>query len=158
VYNNVVISDKNKLGFSLLEIIVVFVIIALAATLALPKLISMIETARAKEALEAFQFLRSSIERCAYWKAGSYLTCSKMEYLDVDDPATSPNSHFVYTIQTDFEFWVAVSRPPLFRINAIRNVLDGGDGRSGIRYVKEHNGDVAIYGSGVFSSIQRIQQ
>jgi len=81
-----------------------------------------------------------------------------MEYLDVDDPSTSPNSHFVYTIQTDFDSWSGASASPLFIIDATRNVLDGGDGLSGIRYVKEQNGDIAIYGSGVFSSIQRIQQ
>lgn len=50
MYNNVVIFDKNESGFSLSEIVAVFVIIALAATLALPKFTSMIETTRAKEA------------------------------------------------------------------------------------------------------------
>ena len=54
----------NRKGFTLLELIIVIVIVGVLASLALPRLFSVIEGSRATEALSTIASIRSAMERC----------------------------------------------------------------------------------------------
>ncbi len=112
---------RTKTGFTLLELIIVIVIVGVLASLALPKLFSVIEGARAAEALSAIASIRSAMERCYLMNNGSYMGCAfgpGYNFLTIDDPGTSPNAHFTYNIPlVSSLFYVII---------ADRNALDGG--------------------------------
>jgi prepilin-type N-terminal cleavage/methylation domain-containing protein len=108
---------NKTLAFTLLEIIIVIIIIGVLVASALPKMFSMIEKARAAEAIAAIGTIRVSMER-AYLMQGTYQTIS-LDDLEIDDPTTSPNSHFAYVI--------GPYGKDSYSIIAYRNTLDGGD-------------------------------
>ena len=55
-----------KKGFTLLELIIVIVIVGVLASLALPKLFSVIVGARSTEAIATIATIRSAMERCYF--------------------------------------------------------------------------------------------
>ena len=111
---------KNKKAFTLLEIIIVIIIIGVLASLALPRLFSVVEYSRSSEAMVAFTSIRASMERCYLMNNGSYSSCN-MDALDIPDPTSSPNSHFEYSV---------FPNDPVdggYSILIRRNTRDGGD-------------------------------
>ena len=86
-------------GFTLLELIIVIIIVGVLASVALPKLFSVIEGSRATEALVAIGTLRSSIERCYLMNSGSYENCG-FNSLDIESPTQAAGSHFKYGLGT----------------------------------------------------------
>ena len=96
---------KNK-AFTLLELIIVIIIVGVLASLALPRLFSVIEYARSAEATATITSLRSAVERCALHHNGAYYTnCSGggsfgWDDLDIPNPRKSPNSHFCYVVDS----------------------------------------------------------
>ena len=108
-------------GFTLLEIIIVIIIVGVLASIALPRLFSVIEGARATEALSAISSIRSAMERCYLMNSGSYMGCAfgpGYNFLTIDDPATAPNAHFTYGLP--------LVSAGSYVIIADRNALDGG--------------------------------
>lgn len=112
-------KSKNKSGFTLLEVIIVIIIVGVLASLALPRFFKTVEYSRAMEALSNLGTLRNAMGRC-YMPSSSYTPCS-MGALDVEDPGTSPGTHFAYTIPG------ALLQPTTFTLRATRNSIDGGN-------------------------------
>ncbi len=57
--------NKNRSGFTLLEIIIVIIIVGVLASLALPRFFNTIEYARSTEALNMIGTLKRGADRCA---------------------------------------------------------------------------------------------
>ncbi len=62
----------NNKGFTLLEIIIVIIIIAVLASVAMPKITSSLTFAKSKEALGAIPSFRQAMEECYLLNNGSY--------------------------------------------------------------------------------------
>ena len=95
----------KKKAFTLLEVVIVVVIISVLASLALPRLVNMIEYSRSSEALAILGAIRASMERCYLMHGGSYAECKPEQYVVGGDPygldiipENDPNQHFYYTI------------------------------------------------------------
>ena len=56
---------RNKSGFTLLEVIIVIIIIAILASVAMPKVTSALQFAKAKEALGVIPPMRTALDACA---------------------------------------------------------------------------------------------
>ena len=150
-------ENKFKNAFSLTEIVVVTIILAILVSLALPRYFKMIEASRAKEALDNLISLRESMERCYAENHGVALKPNpqtdadvfcRFDTIDAEDPSNAPNSHFTYSIYIEhaghYEFW------------AVRNSRDKGNnsGEDRISLVHDGDGDIWIQGFGVFSNIR----
>lgn len=66
----------NKSGFTLLEVIIVIIIIAILASVGMPKLSSMTNKAKAKEGLSAIPLIRSDLEQCYLMSNNTYAGCT----------------------------------------------------------------------------------
>ena len=144
---------QNKKGFTLLEIIIVIIIIGVLAALALPRLFKTVEFSRSAEALNSFTVIRGAMERCYIASSSpSYANCNLTSgspltsNLDVEDPATSPNSHFTYDIQKE--------DLNSYSILATRNTLDGGQTSSTITLSVNADGTITKTGAGAFNGIR----
>ena len=93
---------NKKSGFTLLELIVVIIIIAVLASLALPNFFRTITQARAAEALRNLGTLRGSVQRCLYARAddilGTLQYCQIKTNLDISDPDTIVGHKFTYVV------------------------------------------------------------
>ncbi|HRZ40295.1 MAG TPA: prepilin-type N-terminal cleavage/methylation domain-containing protein [Candidatus Omnitrophota bacterium] len=118
---------KTTQGFTLLELIIVIIIVGVLASIALPKLFSVVEGSRAAEALAAISSIRSSMERCYLMSNGTYFGCQINTYaptndsLDIENPEKSPGAHFRYLVTSGAPF----TRND-YVIISIRNAVDGG--------------------------------
>ncbi|HOD12231.1 MAG TPA: prepilin-type N-terminal cleavage/methylation domain-containing protein [Candidatus Omnitrophota bacterium] len=65
----------NKFGFTLLEVIIVIIIIAILASVAMPKISGALHYAKAKEALGVIPSVRSAMDACAMMGGGEYTNC-----------------------------------------------------------------------------------
>ncbi|MEW5895232.1 MAG: prepilin-type N-terminal cleavage/methylation domain-containing protein [Candidatus Omnitrophota bacterium] len=97
-----------KNGFTLLELIVVIIIISVMASLGLPKLVDMVKSSYAPEAMQSFSVIKDAIDRCLLMSGigDSSVDCDALAVsqciayegvLDVDDPFNDPRSHFMKT-------------------------------------------------------------
>jgi prepilin-type N-terminal cleavage/methylation domain-containing protein len=111
---------SKKQGFSLIEIIIVIIIVGVLASLALPRLFTMVEFSRSTEGLNTLSALRQSVERCGKiagaGAVSNFATC-QLANLDIGNPGTAINSHFAYTVGAGAN---------TYTITATRNTLDGG--------------------------------
>ena len=92
---------KKKKAFTLLELIIVIIIIGVLVKLALPKMFTLVERARAAEAVATFATLRSAIDRCILMVGAAGKDeelCEQWGNLDIEDPSLAPGSHFNYQI------------------------------------------------------------
>ena len=134
---------RSRSAFTLLELIVVIIILAVVVGLALPQLMKTIEYSRVNEAWNTISSIRNSVERC-YLARQTYKGCNSFDSLDMEDPSNVPNSHFIYGLPgpyTDKEYV----------ITATRNTYEGGDGTSWVR-LHATGFEVERSGGGVFSS------
>lgn len=111
--------NRNKTGFTLLEIIIVIIIVGVLASLALPRFFATVEFSRGQEALTAISSVRGGLERCFVSKGGSSYSGCTTANIDTGDPLVgAPNAHFT----------IAVSGQSAtgYTITATRNTVDGG--------------------------------
>ena len=134
---------QNRSGFTLLEIIIVIIIVGVLASLALPRFFRTVEYSRGTEALTNINAIRQSMERC-YLQKGTYVGCDVVGNLDVEDPTTSPNAHFTYTIPA--------AAATTFTITATRNTRDGGNG--GTITIEQTATSILRSGTGPFVGVQ----
>lgn len=137
---------NNKSGFTLLEIIIVIIIVGVLASLALPRFFATVEYSRSTEALSSIAAIRGAMERCYLQASGSYSGCTAFDtQLDLNDPGTSPNAHFSYSIGS--------ATATGYAITATRNTVDGGTSGDTI-VVTQTTTAVTRSGTGAFSSIK----
>lgn len=90
----------KKSGLTLLELVIVIIVIGVLASLALPRLFSVIEGSRAAEAIANIASIRSAFERCYLINNGSYEYCHLNNggyTVDIEDPSNSAGAHFSYS-------------------------------------------------------------
>lgn len=98
---------SQKSGFTLLEIIIVIIIIAILASVGLPKFTQMTNQAKANEGLMAIPAIKSSMEQCYLMSNNTYAGCTPDSALDdnfkyfnkdLDGAAISGQSTTAYTV------------------------------------------------------------
>lgn len=92
---------RSKAGFTLLELIIVIIIVGVLTSLAVSRIFTSIERAKAVEAMTTLATLRSSMERCMLKNNDGDGLCfmssiTNDNELDIDDPADAPGSRFFY--------------------------------------------------------------
>lgn len=135
-------------GFTILELIVAIIIVGVLASLALPRLFSMIEYSRSAEAFVSIASIRSSMERCFLQNNASYIGCGDggFDELDIDNPRLSPNAHFDYVITR--------TAGDVYIIQAIRLNRDGGNAGDMIALRQIDAGAIERSGTGAFLNIK----
>ena len=133
--------DKNKSGFTLLEIIIVIIIVGILASLAMPKFFKTVEYSRATEALGSLGAIRRAMDIC-YQPTQSYAPCTDFTRLSIEDPGAMTGAHWTYA-------WT-IAPPSAFVITATRNALNGGVAADTITI----NQNGAKTGTGNFQNIQ----
>jgi len=126
-------------GFTLIEILIVVIIIAVLAGLAVPMFQGTVEKSRKAEALSVLSALRHSEMR--YFAANNTYT-TNMALLDYNPTVADTSGqtvHFAYTVPTG----TAVA----LVCRATRNAVDGGDGTSTVNV----NQAGVVSGTGVFA-------
>jgi len=66
---------RNRSGFTLLEVIIVIIIIAILASVAMPKISGALHYAKAKEALGVIPSIRTALDACALMQNNNYTNC-----------------------------------------------------------------------------------
>jgi type IV pilus assembly protein PilE len=136
--------NKNKSGFTLLEIIIVIIIVGVLASLALPRFFRTVEYSRGTEALTNLSAIRQATERY-YLQRSTYVGVA-MGNLDIDDPSNSPNSHFG-------SYGFSGLGATTYTITATRNTRDGGT--AGDTVVLTNNGaTITRSGTTAFVGVQ----
>lgn len=91
-------SRKLRNGFTLLEVILVLIIIGVLASLAVPRLLRMVEFSYATEALRTTGDIKRALNNCAVNSDSmDYAPCCFFSRMNIDDPGLAPGSHFNYT-------------------------------------------------------------
>jgi len=138
---------KDKIfGFTLLELIIVIIILAVLASLALPRYFKFVDLSRSSEAIAAMTTIRYSMNRCFSIHA-DYNYCDEFDELDVDDPSSLAGN-----LKAHFDYEVTQLAPQAFLLEATRNTLNGGDGTSMILLI-ENSTSVTLSGTGVYSGL-----
>ncbi len=131
-------SYPSKLGFTLLEVLIVIVILGVLAGLAVPVYKGQVEKSRKAEAI---RFLDATRESEMRYRALNNTYTNQQASLDFDpNIATGGQAlHFAYNI--------SIGNASQLVVRAKRNTLHGGDGSSAV-YIDEKGN---ITGSGVFA-------
>ena len=135
---------KKRGGFTLLEVIIVIIIVGVLASLALPRFFSTVEYSRATEAMQAIATVRQSMERCYLMRVSYTGPCATFGNLDVEDPNTTPASHFTYAI---------TSAATSYTVTATRNTRDGGNTASTV-FLNFTGTAINKGGTGAFGAVQ----
>ena len=85
----------KKKGFTMLEILIVIIIIAILATFAIPQYLKASQRAIASEAVTSIGAIRGALAR--YYQEYNQLT-EDLDSLDVNNPEDVPNANFGYEI------------------------------------------------------------
>ncbi len=133
---------NNKAGFTLLELVVVVIIVAVMASLALPRLISQVEQSRAAEAYRFLGVIRDAMEQHKF-RNGNYTTADLVPTLLGYDPGAEPNAHFNYTIPA--------SLGNTYTIRATRTTRAGGTAGDYIQITFDGT-NIVRSGTGAFAS------
>jgi prepilin-type N-terminal cleavage/methylation domain-containing protein len=128
---------KSK-GFTMLEILIVIIIIAILATFAIPQYLKASRRAIASEAVTSIGALRGALAR--YYQEYNTLT-PNIDDLDVDNPNDVSNANFDYTIPdtTDMDNYkiFAQGRPLPSRATGIDVCYTASNNKIEIRYPGE---------------------
>jgi len=122
---NLIRGLKKRQGYSFVEVIIVVVFVSIMSAWTFSKLISIIEFARAREALDNMGFMRTYFERCYILRGESYKGCDSFNVVGVDNPEKFPQAHFTYQISSQHNSYMII---------ATRNTLDGGQEGDEIRF------------------------
>jgi len=111
-----------KNGFTVLELIIVVILVGVLSALALPRFFKMIESARNVERDNMIKVIHDAVERCLYFNDDIIHACMFWTNLDIPNPTSSPNSHFIY----DLDDLTVGGTPGVwsYRIMTWRNTLD----------------------------------
>lgn len=90
----------RKIGFTLTELLVVVVIVAILATLALPMLVKTIEKAKVGEALSNLNLIRTGQKIYFLEKACFSGGDNGIDFLNIEDPNDATAAYFIYSITT----------------------------------------------------------
>ncbi len=107
-------------GFTLLELLMVVIIIAILAALALPGYFRAVERARTAEATVAMGQIRGAIQRWCVENGGGGAVPAGFAQLDVENPNTLANRQFNYAFPT------AVSCGPPITVTNMQATRNGG--------------------------------
>ena len=88
----------KKKGFTMLEILIVIIIIAILATFAIPQYLKASKRAIASEAVTTIGALRGAIARYHQEHNQMPSTGQDLSNLDIDSPNTDTNANFIYEI------------------------------------------------------------
>ena len=134
--------DKNKSGFTLLEIIIVIIIVGVLASLAMPKFFKTVEYSRSTEALGSLGAIRRAMDVC-YQPTRQYTPCNAFSVLSIEDPGTIAGAHWTYTIPA--------TAANTYTIRATRTTVDGGNSVNDWIQINEQG---AKTGNGNFAGIR----
>jgi len=143
---------NKRIGFTLIEIIVVIIIVGVLAGLALPRFINSVEFSRSTEALNSMSVIRKSVNRCKVF-SNDINECDislngllEFSEIDIDDPGTANNAGAL------FDYTITINDVDAFTIVATRNTTDGGTAGDTVT-LDDAGGVVTKSGTGAFSSI-----
>jgi prepilin-type N-terminal cleavage/methylation domain-containing protein len=148
------LHNPKRIGFTLLELIVVIIIVGVLASVAIPRMFRMIEISYATEALHTLGTIKRAYGRChmaaavTYGEMNTDGECGMFGQLDMGDPSFLPGSNFVYALNAG---------PGTVTLMATRNGNNGGDnGLSRIEIVYDLINEqvTSRTGFGVFSSVK----
>jgi len=91
---NLVVFGKKK-AFTLTELLIVVIIIAILATLALPMLVKTLEKAKIGEAISNLNLIRTG-QKIYFLEYSSFV--DDIDYLNIEDPNDSTARYFDYTV------------------------------------------------------------
>ncbi|MFA4991815.1 MAG: type IV pilin-like G/H family protein [Candidatus Omnitrophota bacterium] len=86
----------RKIGFTLTELLIVVIIIAILATLALPMLVKTIEKAKVGEAMSNLNLIRTG-QKIYFLEYSTF--SDAVTSLNIEDPNEASSRYFDYTIQ-----------------------------------------------------------
>lgn len=103
---------KTKKGFTLLELLIVVVILAVLAGLALPQYLRTVARARESEGWQNLGTIRSALSRY-YAEWGDLTNTIDLTLLDISDPNAPPNRLFNYTNVPGIGYDFTVTATPI---------------------------------------------
>lgn len=142
----------NIKSFTLLELLIVIIVIGVLASVAMPRLFSLVEYSRSTEAFITIRHISESMERC-YLITGNYDLCdfnspgNDPNNLDIDDPGLQPGAHFTYKVNQ-------MGNPFKYRVTATRNATDNGTAGDTIVYRYRTTGVLDRSGTGAFAAVK----
>jgi type IV pilus assembly protein PilA len=106
-----------KKGFTLLEILIVIIIIAILATFAIPQYIRAAKRAIASEAISVIGSIKGALAR--YYQENGDIT-TNLDDLDIDNPNSVTGHNFTYTISgTGIDGYTITAQPATTRAKGI---------------------------------------
>ena len=137
-------KHKNNRGFTLLEIIIVIIIVAVLASLAIPQFQRTTAFARSQEAIRLLATMRESIVRCAMLNDGDAQNCdfanAAAAGLDVEVPADGATNFNYVCAATAANAWTCTGTGNANCIGCVGDTI-----------VMDETGDLT--GTGVFASL-----
>ena len=143
---------KAQAGFTLIEIIIVIIIIGFLAALALPRFLNTVEYSRATEAVNYLGTVKRAMDACSVQNNGSFVNCTSVPGIGIDDLSTSPGAHFGTPTFAN-SGGTGVPSSTGYRITLTRNSSEGGDSVSTV-YLDYSNGTVTRGGTSKFTAVK----